>query len=80
MALKRLATSWARALFAEEFEAAVLAVVAVLALAEFSRVVSALCASVTLLSDSAVVTLERNCPNGLLESALEGVSLSNCAR
>jgi len=30
--------------------------------------------------DSAVETLERNSPSGLLESALEGVSFSTCAR
>lgn len=45
-----------------------------------SRVVSALWAAVMSLSESAVETLERNSPNGLLESALAGVSSSTSAR
>jgi hypothetical protein len=45
-----------------------------------SSVVNALCAPLMLLSESAVETLERNSPNGLLESAFDGVSFSASAR
>jgi hypothetical protein len=45
-----------------------------------SSVVSALCAPAMLSLESAVETLERNSPSGLLESAFEGASFSTSAR
>lgn len=52
----------------------------VLGTAYVSSVVSALCAPAMLSLESAVETLERNSPNGLLESAFEGASFSTSAR
>ena len=47
---------------------------------DFSSVVSALCAELMSLSESAVLTLERNFPSGLPESAFEGESDCTWAR
>jgi hypothetical protein len=91
IALKRLRTSWVSALVAESLVleslvplvddvSAVELDAEVLGVAYVSRVVNALCAPAMLLSDSAVETLERNSPSGLLESAFEGASFSTSAR
>jgi hypothetical protein len=45
-----------------------------------SSVVNAVCAAEISSFESAVLTLEINCPIGLFESALEGVSCSTCVR
>ena len=42
--------------------------------------VSAVCAELMSPEESALLTLVRNSPRGLLESAFDGVSFSTCAR
>ena len=65
----------------EALDAAVVALLAVaLLIAVLSSVVSALCAPEMSLLDSAVETLARNFPSGLLESEFEGSSCSTWAR
>ena len=87
MALNRLRTSCPSALSVElldEDEDEEASEVELLCAAEgvayVSSVVSALCAPAMLLSESAVETLDRNSPSGLLASAFEGCICSTCAR
>jgi len=94
MALNRLSTSCPKALMPELLELSLLVldvpdvlvvpdvelVAAVLGTAYVSSVVSALCAPAMLSLESAVETLARNSPSGLLESAFEGASFSTSAR
>ena len=91
MALNKLSTSCPRALMPELLELSLLVsdvdVVPDVALvadvpeaAYVSNVVNALCAPEMLSLESAVETLERNSPSGLLESAFDELSFSTSAR